>query len=140
MRIGTQTVYAFETLIEELAWDVDPRSWAFRWVSFVDARQLLARVWAESGSKRDAPPLVRWGRIHIVPVASAGYYHYEDHYISLHPTMRSRSVLLHEITHALGYLQHDRRFLTHYIDLLVRYARCDPAHLTILHGLMGIRL
>jgi hypothetical protein len=42
---------------------------------------------------------------------------------------RNRSVVLHELVHALGYGTHGRGFVRKYFDLLAKYARCNRAQL-----------
>lgn len=138
-RIDARMVYKFE----ELVTDLDPSHHSNRWITHETARSLLNRVWLAERNIAPVPTLSRWegaaaeyGRIY----KAVAFYNAPENVIAIEAKVRCRTVVIHELTHAEGYMEHDRCFFRRYVDLLVRYAGCDPAHLTILQGFMGVRL
>lgn len=94
--------------------------------------ELAKKVWRrESGS--DKPPR-KYGFPNVV--AGPGtkyngrYYSYFDgEKIQLARNERKKFVLIHEMVHALGYDEHDRKFMQKYFELLVAYKVCTRREL-----------
>ena len=63
----------------------------------------------------------------------------DDRRVELAPGQRTLVVFLHEITHALGFGTHGRRFVRKYFELLVQYGKCKEGELKLAAGLFGIK-
>lgn len=86
----------------------------------IDTLRRLGRfIWKQERSKQN-PPVIKFGK----GVMHAGeYYSWCDgDTIELAPTQRDKLTLIHELVHALGYDDHDERFIKRYRKLLKKYA------------------
>ena len=86
-------------------------------------RRLAKKVWEEYGRTHECPPI-------IAGLGCDGdqYSYYEVppvHKIVLKRTQRTPTVLMHELTHALGCGYHNKRFCRLYFELLVKYLKFD---------------
>lgn len=95
-----------------------------------ELRAFAVRVW-RAETTRKIPRIVAGAGDR--PDPDATWYSYcnwpERDFIMLARHQRNRSVVLHELVHALGYGTHGRRFVRKYFSLLATYARCDRAKL-----------
>ncbi len=101
-------------------------------------RAMVEKVWAKHGRAGLAAPKLKYGR----GLEQNGVrFSFADGYskIELSPTQRTLAVLLHELTHTIGYGTHGKGFVRKYIDLLVEYAGCDRGELELGMGMFGIR-
>jgi hypothetical protein len=78
-------------------------------------RKLGRRVWKKHGGRRKLPPIVA-GRGDLYNGRLYSYYDGEK--IVLARNERRKFVLIHELTHALGCDDHDRKFIQRYCRLL----------------------
>lgn len=85
-----------------------------------ELRALGQRIWRETTRRRDRCPSIKAGRgtLHCGKLVS---YCEGRSSIVLARHERTRSVLIHEMTHALGPETHGRRFQELYARLLGRY-------------------
>lgn len=124
--VETRRLYKFESLFEVSAFANRPRSIQY-------LRALCERVWAKHGRRRVRAPI-----IDLAPDAQYSFCRgYRE--IKLAPHHRTVDVLLHEITHALGYCTHGRAFVRRYVKLLVEYGKCDEGKLVLGLGMFGIK-
>jgi hypothetical protein len=93
-----------------------------------ELRKLGETIWEnESGNMRMFPEIV------VATVSTSGQETFSICYrvgnkpakIILAKNHLTNSVLIHEITHALGYWDHSPKFIKRYFDLLVKYAEFD---------------
>lgn len=131
--IDTRHVYHFDHLFISM----NNSHHCNKWITLQQGRSFLQRVWEGFGP---APKLERWYRSFNKLGTMSGFYNSDEHYVAVVPRFRNRLILLHEVTHAEGLYDHDRRFMKRYIELLARYARCEPGHMLILNGLLGVKL
>lgn len=87
-------------------------------VSIATLRRLAQRVWRDLKINRPLPQIVA-GR--GTPYNGRLYSYYDGVKIVLARNERQVHVLLHELTHAMGYDDHDQRFVKQYLMLLNRY-------------------
>lgn len=102
---------------------------------------LTARVWEKHGRKGLPPPSVdiadgaEWstcqGYSHIVLATAKRTRHNLPH--------DNIEVLLHELTHAMGYGTHGPGFVRKYLQLLVEYGRCDEGELRLAMTLFRLK-
>lgn len=89
-------------------------------------RVLAAKVWKDAGRQsHDVPPIIAGKG---VKYNDAMYSYYEVkpvHKIVLVRNQRRPTLLLHEMTHALGYGNHDSKFCKTYFKLLHKYLGYD---------------
>lgn len=86
-------------------------------------RRLAQRVWRDARCRGPLPTIVA-GR--GTPYHGRLYSYCEDGRIVLARNERQVYVLLHELTHAIGYDDHDAAFLRQYQRWLRRYAGWSP--------------
>ncbi len=116
--VHTRRLYAFEFVHFD---------GAFKSESHADLRRLLDRVWLT-----EAPRRLRNSQVALVfgkGTAMGGRqvsYAMGRGYIELAPGQRTRDVLLHEVTHCLGFSSHGEGFVGRYFGLLERYAGVPP--------------
>lgn len=125
----TRRVYYFDRLVGK--WNITS-FYAERERSFPALQRLLDRVWAEDGRKRHSAP-----HLELSPTLPRSQCSGRG-LISISRHERMYSVLLHEVTHAMGYYEHSPAFVCRYIYLLGKYARCDVGKLAIAAGLFGV--
>ena len=78
-------------------------------------QNLGEKIWYDYNVTPRKMPLIRFG---------AGYYCYswtDGDVIELAPWERNKLVLIHEMTHILGYPNHDKHFVRLYMELLMQY-------------------
>ncbi len=116
-RINTRKLYKLETLFP-----VEKDQ------NISKLRSLGEKIWInETSGKKDIPEIT----------AGRGLYH-GDTFLSvcyqignqtpkiiLARQHRKTSILIHELTHALGYWDHGEKFIKKYFDLLVKYGNYD---------------
>jgi hypothetical protein len=99
-------------------------------VPMPELRRFAERVW-RAESKRAMPRVVAGNGDR--PNPDSVWYSYctwpKRDLIVLARHQRNRSVVLHELVHALGFGTHGRGFVRKYFDLLAKYARCNRAQL-----------
>lgn len=100
------------------AWEMQTFRGASR-VSIHRLRRLAQRVWSECRVRAPLPRIVA-GR--GTPYHGRLYSYCDGTQIVLARNERQVFVLLHELTHAMGYDDHDASFLRQYQRLLRRYA------------------
>lgn len=134
--VETRRVYKFEA--SYFREDVTP--YASKPRSMLFLRKLAEKVWAKHGRERLSVP-----KIEVIDGAKwsecDGYTR-----ITLATSKNTRGnlphntidVLLHELTHAIGYRTHGRGFIRKYTELLVEYGRCDPGELRMAMEMFGI--
>lgn len=113
---------------------IDFGQYSHSWVSYRDAARFIDRVWYHEAADRLNPLLVPHND------SLAAYYHLEQHTISVEPLYRSRALILHELTHALGYEDHDDRFAARLVGLLASYARVPMGVLALGAGMAGMQV
>ena len=126
--VNTRTVYSFEEVYNFGKSNV--------WMSYRDSCRFVDRVWLEEVPDR-LPPVVVPHEKWVDKMASGAYY-FHDHQISVRPAVRSCGVLLHELTHAMGYLEHNPGFLAQLFTLLMKYCGCELGQLVMAAGFAGI--
>lgn len=95
-------------------------------------RRIAMKIWHDlfSTSGRDYYPLpnIRAGR--GVKYNGYLYSYYEKYYgIVLARNQRNIVILIHELTHALGYDDHDKAFVNQYFKLLRKFTDIDSRSL-----------
>lgn len=121
-RVDTRRLYRFEHLF--LCKPANPGN---KDTAIGELRALAAEVWRDYNKKksRDCPPLIAGAGI----LHGDTYYSYYEvmpvHKIVLSRTQRTKTVLLHEMTHALGRGMHNAAFCALYFELLHRYLGYD---------------
>jgi len=95
-------------------------------------RRIAMKIWHDlfSTSGRDYYPLpnIRAGR--GVKYNGSLYSYYEKYYgIVLARNQRNIVILIHELTHALGYDDHDKAFVNQYFKLLRKFTDIDSRSL-----------
>ena len=131
--VETRRLYKFEHIFatERLKGACRRRSLRF-------LRALLLSVWGKHGRRGLRPPDLTFGPgtphgKDLVSFAN-GYHH-----IELVEGQRSVLVLLHELTHTLGYGNpHGPGFVRKYLNLLVEYGGCDEGELSLAAGLFNL--
>jgi hypothetical protein len=101
--------------------------------SQAELTRLLARVWRNEAPDQPAPSLV-------FGAGDRSWYWVEEHQIKIANHQRCYDTMLHEITHALGHHTHGPKFITKYINLLAKYARCDELKLLTYAKLIGYKI
>lgn len=124
--VETRRLYRFERLFEVSLFANKERNIA-------TLNKLCARVWAKHGRRNVRTPVVALDET-IDTSFNRGYRE-----IKLAKHQVSVDVLLHEITHALGYCTHGRSFVRKYIQLLVEYGRCDEGKLIFAMSMFGVK-
>lgn len=99
------------------AWEMQTFRGAPR-VSIHRLRQMARSVWRTYRISHPLPKIVA-GR--GTPYHGRLYSYYDGERIVLARNERQVFVLLHELTHAMGYDDHDARFMRRYLSLLRRY-------------------
>jgi len=128
----TRRVYLFEKSLH--GWESTSE------MSMGALRRLAERVWAkESLTYLPCPAIVAGAGIRSGGVL-VSYFHWYSWRIVLTRDARVPVVVLHELTHALGYLEHGPAFMKTYMRLLATYGRCDPTLLALNAGVMGVRV
>lgn len=96
-------------------------------------QRLLIRVWREEGRAGQGYPDLQ------IDNTKGAYSYCEGRRLIVLATRQTCiTILLHEIVHALGYARHDKRFVRRYLQLLVKYGRCEEGPILIFLGLNGI--
>jgi hypothetical protein len=132
--VETRRLYKFEEeYLYKNRYISSPRSERF-------LKSLASRVWEKHGRENLPVPSVK-----IVDGAKwstcKGYKE-----IALATSKNTRrnlphntiDVLLHELTHAIGFSTHGHGFVGKYSELLVEYGRCDPGELRMAMEMFGI--
>lgn len=113
---------------------------------FVNIKQLrnLGRIiWEqESGNMKMFPEIV------AAKVLNSGQENFSFCYKVGHKPAKiilverhlTRTVLIHELTHALGYWDHSSRFIKKYFELLVKYANFDYNFLLLVACSVNMKL
>lgn len=132
--VETRRLYCFESIFaKELPFYV--RRARSKW--FLE--ELLRQVWIKHGRKGVKTPRLTFGE----GTPHAGHRSsFADRYshIELVPGDRNVMILLHEITHTLGFgAPHGRGFARKYVDLLVEYGRCDEGELNLAFALFKVK-
>lgn len=125
--IETRRLYKFETLFECSRFAKATRTEEY-------LRKLADKVWSRHGRKRVRAPDVR--------VVHGLDYSYCKGFSEIRLMRECHScveVLLHEITHALGYRTHGRGFVRKYVQLLSEYGKCEEGKLLLGMSLFGIK-
>jgi hypothetical protein len=105
-----------------------------------ELQELLDLVWRDYTPRRRKPVLkfVRTGPTHFL---KEEFYHPQfGPVIQISSRNMTDGVLLHEVTHAMGFWEHGPRFLRRFIDLLVRYCGAEEGELVMLAGLAGAKV
>lgn len=90
-------------------------------------RRFAKKVW--QGNRIHCPKIIAGkGTLHCGRRVS---YCQGQSYIELCRSQRNQLVLLHELTHAMGYSTHGKRFCERYFDLLVRHLGYDMHELLL---------
>ena len=102
-------------------------------------KKLLKKVWHEEDTRGLSHPYVVAGKGTLHNDAFTSYTTGFS-YIQLARHQRNSLVLLHELTHCLGFHTHGRRFVKRYFDLLVKYLGYEMGELTLLASLFKIKV
>lgn len=127
--VETRRLYKFEAVFSR-ALPVETR----RDRSISELRDISELVWAKHGRK--------WCRIpDVVCAPDDAQFSYCQGFskIALLRAHRNLAVLLHELTHAIGYAGHGKRFVNRYVALLVDYGGCEEGELRLGLSMFGIR-
>lgn len=106
-------------------------------------RALARRVWREFADPRQRIPQIVSGRGDVssggvrLSYAIGGW---KFHRIVLARHQRTRYVLMHELTHALGPIEHGRAFARLFGRLLERFGRVDSGLYTLQGQFAGIKV
>jgi hypothetical protein len=136
--VETRRLYQFEQVFMRRS--VVPKG-AIKYRSQRYLQEFASKVWAKHGRKGQRVPLIRlradidmsWCigfsliELSISGKARGGFKH------------NTIDVLLHELTHAIGYSTHGRGFVRKYVELLVEYAGFDEGELRLALGLFNIK-
>lgn len=131
--IETRRLYSFEANSKAIS------KYAQRNRSLRFLLSVADEVWAKHGRKGRGVPAVAFGEgtPHGASVAS---YCEGFRYIELVEGQRNVVVLVHELTHAMGYGNpHGNGFVRKYFDLLVEFGRCERGALVLEASTFGIR-
>ena len=114
---GAKELYEFECQILHIT------SWHETEHAFDLMYTILWGIWvSEYGSLEGCPKLdPKEHPLIISPCGTTSFYDPDAHVIHIVPGHRSLIILVHEITHAMGYHNHDWRFRKQYFYLLDRY-------------------
>lgn len=132
-------------LIKAEAGPLSLNAWAVKQRDKRFLQRLLVDIWGHESVAGSTMPKLHFGRGMLLRRGSA----YKDMYVSycqgrlyieLARGQRNALVLVHEVTHALGYTYHTERFIRRYFRLLARYARYDRQMLIDLARGRGIEL
>jgi hypothetical protein len=89
-------------------------------------QDLANRIWESEGKEEPLPRVVSGKGTKY----SGRYFSYFDgEKIELARSERKRTVLIHEMVHALGYDKHDDGFACKYFELLEQFAGCSRREL-----------
>ena len=103
--------------------------------------QLRARaktIWRAVASEHDLV-FPETPRIEFRSIATS-WYETDQHLIAFAPRQRCDCILIHEMTHALGYWEHDARFARVNAELLVRFGRACPIYVAASLGAFGVQV
>ena len=123
--IETHRLYKFE----ELTQAISPYANRRRTLPFL--KSIAQDVWAKHGRARLDVPIIRIGKGTPCGGSTASY---ADGYglIELTRPQATVGVLLHELTHSMGFGRpHGKGFVRKYFDLLVEYGRCEKGKLIL---------
>lgn len=123
----SKRISLFESIVDDEAGE-----YANRWRTLPYMNRLLEQVWARHGRKGESSPVLC---MHVTPPEEADGLRLNfcncRSWIVLHEDTMCIAVLLHELTHAMGYPNHSPGFVRRYIELLGQYGRCDPRYLAL---------
>lgn len=127
--VDTRRVYAFERITLP---EMYPALFARR--SLIWLQTVSDEVWLSDGRKNTYPP--------DVSVSSRSGFSYCIGYRTIVLTVGDKclAILLHEITHAIGYRTHDRAFVKKYVHLLTTYGGCDEGELVLGLSTYGVKV
>jgi len=124
--VETRRLYWFESIFSK-----ELPAYVRRQRSEIFLRYMLADGWKKHGCKGVKQPQLTFGKgtpHHGKRCSFADKYSH----IELVPGDRNVMILLHEITHTLGFgTPHGRGFARKYVELLVEYGRCDEGELNL---------
>lgn len=104
-------------------------------------RALGRRIWVGERRSLDLmPSIVAGDGIQVEGYHAASFYDTTFNRIVLARHHRTRTILAHEMTHALGYDNHDERFIRKYFALLANYCNFSAAGLVSGAEYYGIQL
>lgn len=131
--VETRRLYMFENLTGAISEYANKE----RSLSFLQA--IANVVWVRHGRKGCAPPVVRFGPGVAHGKVQASYTEGRG-LIELIENQRNVGVLLHELTHCMGFgMPHGRAFVRKYLDLLVEYGRCERTPLVLDASMFGLK-
>ena len=85
-------------------------------------QELAQKIWDSEGKEEPLPRVVSGKGTKY----NGRYYSYFDgEKVELARSERKRTVLIHEMVHALGYDDHDSEFACKYFELLEQFAGCS---------------
>lgn len=111
--------------------------------TMLDLKLFAEEVWEKHGRAGwSCPVLKSWNGLYWKQYNSEfrGWSYQFGREIRLAKRHRNRMVVLHEITHALGFYTHGRGFARRYAQLLVEYGGLDPAWIEVSMGMYGIQI
>lgn len=135
--VETRRLYLFEQVIDRLGFP----AYLTRVRSEKYLRALAAKVWGKHGRSR-----VRVPSVDVIDGEPISYcLGYTKIVLATKKNTRSNlphnniEVLLHELTHAIGYTPHAKGFVRKYIQLLVEYGRCEEGKLLLAMSMFKIK-
>ena len=126
--VETRRLYRFERVF--FTEDVSPFISKLRPIGYL--RNIANTVWAKHGRRGVGVP-----EINVDPNVECSHCTGYRNVVLL-PEHCSLDVLLHELTHCIGYLTHSRAFVRKYVELLVEYGGCSEIELTLALGLFKV--
>lgn len=105
--------------MEEELYTYQPFNRLTKQLSLPTLKRLAKNIWMEECPSRKIPTIqFGKGTLHV-----GRYYSWCDgETIELAPTQQDKLTLIHELVHAMGYDDHDTRFVRRYRQLLKKYA------------------
>jgi len=133
--VDTRRIYLFEAVFTR---HLPSYVWMERSIQFLRTTAMV--VWMKHGRRGLNVPTIEF---HRGLTRDGELYSYSDgfRYIALAPTQRNVMILLHELTHAMGYgSPHGDSFAHKYAELLVEYGGCDEGLLVLFLANVGIKI
>ena len=131
--VSTRRLYKFEEIFSK-----ELPAYVKRQRSLPFLKYMLKDVWLKHGRKGVKHPELAFGEGTPHEGERVSFC---DGYSQIELVVGDRNVLilLHEITHALGFGNpHGKGFVRKYVELLVEYGRCDEGELNLAIGLFKV--
>lgn len=131
---NTRTVYRWEDI-------TDFGSYADGSISLEESARFVRRVWRGEEIQAEVPRILPMTKARKLDIngREAGCWWSTPFEICIDPEYRCRSLVLHELVHAMKLWEHDSRFVKKLVYLLCRYAGCDTGYLINTAQVVGMK-